>query len=314
MQHSKLSTFLPSFISVLGIVFSVLVNTHEAKALYCSAPSSTVAIIPTATLQYTSFYSTGIRAFTFTATAGCVYTFSTCGQSTQDTYLRLYSGVGGALLASSDDACGTQSSITWTAPATGTYSLHLSRFTCANLNLITRVSYIQNSCPVPCPDFTITAPTSHSSTTVAAGNDCGLATSTDRTYAITIPCAGTYTFSLCGASWDTYLYLGTTCCSSNLGSNDDACGRQSSITAALSAGTVYLAVEGYLGASGAYTLNVTGGPPANDACAGATAVAIGGSVAGSTCSCATADVAPACVTTDGAAGLWYTFVGYGRRV
>ena len=314
MQHSKLSTFLPSFISVLGIVFSVLVNTHEAKALYCSAPSSTVAIIPTATLQYTSFYSTGIRAFTFTATAGCVYTFSTCGQSTQDTYLRLYSGVGGALLASSDDACGTQSSITWTAPATGTYSLHLSRFTCANLNLITRVSYIQNSCPVPCPDFTITAPTSHSSTTVAAGNDCGLATSTDRTYAITIPCAGTYTFSLCGASWDTYLYLGTTCCSSNLGSNDDACGRQSSITAALSAGTVYLAVEGYLGASGAYTLNVTGGPPANDACAGATAVAIGGSVAGSTCSCATADVAPACVTTDGAAGLWYTFVGNGRRV
>ena len=58
---------------------------------YCGTATSNVAITPTATSQLTASYSTGIRAFNFVATAGCIYEFSTCSQSTVDTYLRLYS-------------------------------------------------------------------------------------------------------------------------------------------------------------------------------------------------------------------------------
>lgn len=114
--------------------------------------------------------------------------------------------------------------------------------------------------PGPCiTDFNINGPGTHSSTTTGAGNDCNLRSSLDRTYAINLPCNDLWTFSLCGgSSWDTYLYLGSTCCASDLGQNDDFCGLQSSITANTGPGTVYLTVEAFGSSSGTYTLNVTG--------------------------------------------------------
>jgi hypothetical protein len=126
------------------------------------------------------------------------------------------------------------------------------------------------SCPVPTLpcigpsngiDFTFTAPFNHSSSTSGACNDCSLNSSPDRVYQINISCPGTYVFSLCnGASWDTYLYLGTQPCGGVIASNDDACGLQSSITANLNIGIYYLVVEGFSSSSaGAYVLNVTGG-------------------------------------------------------
>ncbi|MFY7990962.1 MAG: hypothetical protein ACOVO3_09520, partial [Fluviicola sp.] len=98
-----------------------------------------------------------------------------------------------------------------------------------------------------------------SSSTTGACNDCSLRTSQDRTYKVDITCAGTYTFSTCGATWDTYLYLTTAVCGgTTLASNDDACGLQSEMTATLSVGTYYLTVEGFSETSnGAFTLNVS---------------------------------------------------------
>ena len=304
-----------SALVIFAIAASIFLNPMESHAAYCGGVSSTTGITPAAGWQTTGNYTSGRRAFSFTATAGCVYEFTTCGYSTIDTYLRLYSGLGGTLLVNADDQCGLQSRITWTAPSTGTYSILLARYYCNTLNGSgSRLAYRQVSCPNPCPDFSYTAPFTHSSTTAGAVNDVPLRPSTDRTYAITIPCAGSYTFSLCGgASWDTYLYLGTSCGSGNITSNDDACGVQSQIVRTLAAGTVYLTVEGYgSGSAGSYTLSVTGGL-ANDLCTGATTMAIGGSVAGNTC-CGSVDNYPTCGTTNGTAGgVWYRFTGNGRK-
>ena len=113
---------------------------------YCNTATTNVAITPTTTVQYSTTYSSNRRAFNFAATAGSEYTFSTVGQSTVDTYLRLYStGTGGTLLAESDDYNNTQSEITWYCSTSGTYSLLLTRWTssntCAALNGNARIKY-----------------------------------------------------------------------------------------------------------------------------------------------------------------------------
>ncbi|MDG1477115.1 MAG: T9SS type A sorting domain-containing protein [Vicingaceae bacterium] len=118
--------------------------------------------------------------------------------------------------------------------------------------------------PAPCfSDFSITAPTSQAGSTVGAGNTCPLRGSQDQIIEVVLPCNETYTFSLCGnATWDTYLYLSSSCCGASIALNDDACGLQSSITSVLAAGTYYVAVEAFSTATtGAYTLDVTSANP-----------------------------------------------------
>ncbi len=68
---------------------------------------------------------------------------------------------------------------------------------------------------------------------------------------------GTVTFSTCGgASWDTYLRIYDTVPGSQLASNDDSCGLQTTLTKALSVGCYVLVVEGFSTHAGAYTLTV----------------------------------------------------------
>ncbi|MCB0783586.1 MAG: hypothetical protein KDC02_05025, partial [Flavobacteriales bacterium] len=50
--------------------------------------------------------------------AGNTYTFSTCG-ATFDTQITLYNNTGGPSIGYNDDACGLQSTVTWTATFTG---------------------------------------------------------------------------------------------------------------------------------------------------------------------------------------------------
>lgn len=135
----------------------------------------------------------------------------------------------------------------------------------------------------PCPDFSIAATSgtiTHSSTTAGAGNDCSYRSSTDRASAISIPCSGTWRFSLCrGVSWDTYLYLSTSCCGgTTLSTSDDACGLQSEITAAFTPGTYFLVVEGYSsGSAGAYTLPINEVTPPTMTCPGTQTLPLGAS-------------------------------------
>lgn len=147
----------------LAFVILYLFCVPNTWAQYCTPPTSTTAITPTSSLQYTPYYSTGVPVFSLTMTAGCTYTFSTCGESSIDTYLRLHNS-SFALLGQWDDQCSLQSYFSWTCTSTGTYYVHLSKFTCSPLTASTRMSYI-SSCPTPCtnpivnagPDVTICA-------------------------------------------------------------------------------------------------------------------------------------------------------------
>ena len=124
----------------------------------------------------------------------------------------------------------------------------------------------------PCGDEAVTAPGNFTGNTAGAGNDCALRVSEDYLYTVTIPNDGQWTFSLCGSSYDTYLYLGTICCTGDIAENDQFnCGgsfNQSSITADLTAGIYFVAVEGWTETQvGSFTLDIFEVlPPANDDC------------------------------------------------
>ena len=176
---------------------------------YCNVATTNVTITPTTTNQVTTSYTSGRRAFNFVATAGCTYYFETCGLSTADTYIRLYStGIGGTVLAAGDDNCGAQSAITWTCTTTGTYSILVTNFSCAVLTVATSVRYRITGCVTPfnpCSSITNIASCGTSvSFTVAAGNgsynppstSCGFTTpGQERIYTFTPTTTGNYTIS-----------------------------------------------------------------------------------------------------------------------
>jgi hypothetical protein len=113
-------------------------------------------------------------------------------------------------------------------------------------------------CPETCADFLVTAPGTWNGNTCGAGNDCQLHADTeDIMYEIILPEDGLWTFSLCGSDYDTYIFLGTDCCTQDIGYNDDYCGLQSQLSVFLTAGHYFLTIEGYCCSEcGNYLLNV----------------------------------------------------------
>ena len=143
----------------LFLIFSLFYDRLHAQ--YCTPPTSTTAITPTTTTQFTATFPAGTApVFTFTATAGCTYTFATCGLSTVDTYLRIYNAAG-TLVQGWDDQCGfLQTNAVWLCPTSGAYNIQLSQFFCQPLFGAASVSYF-TSCPT----------TSCTNPIVNAGND-----------------------------------------------------------------------------------------------------------------------------------------------
>lgn len=143
----------------LFLIFSLFYDRLHAQ--YCTPPTSTTAITPTTTTQFTATFPAGTApVFTFTATAGCTYTFATCGLSSVDTYLRIYNAAG-TLVQGWDDQCGfLQTNAVWLCPTSGAYSIQLSQFFCQPLFGAASVSYF-TSCPI----------TSCTNPIVNAGND-----------------------------------------------------------------------------------------------------------------------------------------------
>lgn len=128
------------------LLFFTLLFLAPIYSQYCGTATTNVTITPSTTIQYSTTYSSGRRAFNFVAVAGNEYTFSTVGETTVDTYLRLYStGTGGSILAESDDYYNTQSEITWYCTTSGTYSVLLTRWssstTCNTLSANARIKY-----------------------------------------------------------------------------------------------------------------------------------------------------------------------------
>ncbi|HVP13234.1 MAG TPA: hypothetical protein VMV94_18825, partial [Phycisphaerae bacterium] len=108
-------------------------------------------------------------------------------------------------------------------------------------------------------------------TTCGAGDDCALRTGEEVIYAVNVPWDGTWIFSLCGSTYDTYMFVGTSCCGAELGYNDDYCNWQSQMTfTGLAAGTYYMDIEGYSGC-GNYVFTVSepvGACCVNEVCVG----------------------------------------------
>ena len=165
-------------------------------------------------------------------------------------------------------------------------------------------------------------------TTDGPANACGSGSlvHNDIWYDFTSPGNGTVTVSTCGtAAYDTAIaiYNGLTCPpAAPIACNDDfsgCAGFTSQASAAVTTGTHYLFRIGGFGASskGTGTVNVSfSGPPANDECTGATAVACNSSVTVSNATATTAGSDPAFSCRFGGAGqgthtIWFSFVAAG---
>lgn len=184
------------YIAFVGLLLAFVFN---ARAQYCTTATSTTAITPTSTAQTTATYGAGTApVFTFTGTAGCTYTFTTCGLSSVDTYLRIYNS-SVSLIQGWDDQCGLQTNAVWTCPTTASYSIQLSQYVCGPLAGSASMSY-SVSCPTPpC-----------SNPVVSAGNDviiCAGATgqlsgsATAGTGGGTGSSGGTMVVTISGAGW-----------------------------------------------------------------------------------------------------------------
>ena len=191
--------------------------TTNAQAQYCNTATTNTAITPTTVSQNTVSVNSGIRAFNFTTVAGRSYTFATCGLTTGDTFLRLYStGTGGTVLASNDDGCGAQSTITYVETVSSTRSVLVAKYSCAALTVATQMSYVYSAPAVAstCANPTAvinTFPHNSSRTTCGAGNtygtQCGgnYGGGEDMVFQLTIATTGTYTIAVNATGGGTYV-------------------------------------------------------------------------------------------------------------
>jgi hypothetical protein len=168
---------LKRFLILLIFTISALFS-FKVSAQFCNTTATLISNLSfTSAFQNAPAQFSGIPYWTFTATAGCVYEFSTCG-SGGDSYLRIYSGTNPATAAITpvsfnDDAgpfCNTtRASVSWLCTASGNYSVLLTRFSCAALNSTHTLQY-RAICPTgvssPCPTYSTTP----SSPSTACGN------------------------------------------------------------------------------------------------------------------------------------------------
>jgi len=140
--------------------------------------------------------------------------------------------------------------------------------------------------PPPCTvDAFLAAPGVYNGNTCGAGDDCGIRVSEDLIIEVSIPSAGNWNFSLCDESitfWDSYMLIGTSCCSNDVWNQDDGCGPinyyLSNVNClTLAAGTYYVTVEGYSPVQcGVVRLEVSQcAPPLGQCCYGGTCTAPG---------------------------------------
>lgn len=117
-----------------------------------------------------------------------------------------------------------------------------------------------------CPDSDLgsTVPQTVMGSTVGLVDDhyslCGYGVGgEDAQHLFTAPAAGMYTFDTFGSGYDTVLAVLDSCgAAGELGCGDDQMGMLSSVTLELAMGqSVVVVVDGYMGASGPYTLNIS---------------------------------------------------------
>ena len=188
-----------------------------------------------------------------------LWTFTLCTeQETFDTWMAVGDDCCNDFYGWNDDSdCGLQSTVTAVVPAGEVWVIIEGYSGCGDYHLT-----VSKQDDGGCKDHEVLAPGwFDGGNTCGAGNDCDLETSEDEVWTVTLPNAGLWTFSVCDkAGWDTRMYLGSVCCAGDLGYDDDACNYppgESAITADLPAGEVWVTIEGFSGACGSYSLDIS---------------------------------------------------------
>ncbi|MBI1837867.1 MAG: hypothetical protein HYR91_11450 [Flavobacteriia bacterium] len=123
----KISNFFNLKINVSIIILFLLKNITMA----CTGGTSNGTLSPSVSYQTQNVLNG--QYYTFNVSSCSSYTFTFCsngGSASYDTQLSILDGTGATELAYSDDNCGLQSSITWTATYTGTARILISKYNC----------------------------------------------------------------------------------------------------------------------------------------------------------------------------------------
>ncbi len=215
--------------------------------------------------------------FVYTASCNGVLVADTCG-SGFDTVLQAFDATCTACGSftsgvCNDDACFLQSSVALAVTSGGTYYFRVGGFAGATGNFGLNIACMPGG-GGPADDECLGA------TPIALGLNAGLsnlnystsspgwpcgAGGNDRWFSFRAACTAPHTFHTCGlgTNFDTTLQVFSGLCGcagvglTDLGCNDDNCGLQSSVTASLTLGSVYLVrVGGFYGRTGNFDLTV----------------------------------------------------------
>lgn len=327
------------------LVFLLFISSFVGYSQMCNTSSTNMgAITPTTTWQNVNANSGAKRFWTFAATAGCTYDFSTCNSvNTNDTYLRLYLGTNPAtavLQTSNDDngpwCTGNKASISWVCPTTGTYSILVTNFSCANISSNSILSHRVTCSPPynPCPP-TLTVSCGVTNTlTVSSGNGaynppsttCGFTTpGKEYIYSFTPTVTGNYTISQPTSfgyiDWF-YKPISSGCSGTGWTCIDDISNANlgnANVNISLTAGVSYYIMadpESVTGGTVTWSINCPTPPPSNDNCSNATIISsLPYSSPISTNNPSTDDV-PTSVSGCGTQGsnVWYRVTGNGNQL
>ena len=140
---------------VIILIGIVVFSTVQLQA-QCSfgGTDSGVTVTPNPTAQLTSNITAG-QYFMMNVVSGGTYTVSTCGLTSWDTQLTVYTSTG-TFVAYNDDSsgCGFRSVVNFTAPASGQVRVMLNQYFCASSSNSTQVEY---SGTAPTPLLTLNA-------------------------------------------------------------------------------------------------------------------------------------------------------------
>lgn len=210
------------FLSLWVFAICLTVPVGIKAQTYCNNPLGTIT--PTGTWQTLTAPAHGY--YTFTATVGCTYTFTMCGNGgsySGDPYLTLSSGPTSGGYTWNDDFCGLGSQVTWLSTVSGVVYLNVGTCCssmCGAFSGIRNVAYMV-TCPTPAPPPAPTAnanpscgPTFLNTMTPPAGityywqgtNPTGTSTAnpTSATFPVTV--SGTYyvrAYNPSNTSWST---------------------------------------------------------------------------------------------------------------
>ena len=325
------------------LLLLLLLSLHPifGRSQMCNTTSTNMgALTMTTAFQNVSNASGARRFWTFNATAGCTYDFSTCSSAfTNDTYLRLYRGTvptTAILQVQNDDngpfCLGNKASLTWTCVTTGTYSILVTNYVCANLSATTILSYRETCAPPfnPCTTITNIASCGVSTTaTITSGTgvynppttSCGFTTpGREIIYTFTPTVSGIYTISQTSSyGFIDYFFKPTSTGCSGTGWTciDDLSGLVTSASFTLTAGVTYyimLDPEVTGGGNVTFTINCPTLPVANDNCSNAINISLPYTSPVSTNNPSSDDV-PTSTSSCGTQGsnVWYKVTGNGNQ-